>query len=269
MILADLDESNVIKIRKRAQGQETVAWRVKMSCDVSLVNRDHAKRGRGNVDIFCQGVKAAVRQRAKELSCGTSTIWLNLRIFKTFFQNGISEYTILEDKGFYQAALRAPSPLIAIRTFSRYRRKNGADFKVNDAFRWANRKLQQVKFRQRYGRVKRSTLIPFLEADLAKLLDMKRQFPNEKLAARLFDPMIETIREQITDVLETSATEWLRKICESEPYRAFSERDLASITGLTPGNVRYYMNQLEDERAVYQVRDTSSWRVPERIRIEA
>lgn len=265
-ILTQRSEVDVVEIRQKADGQESLAWRVKMSCDVNLVKRDHALRGRGNVDLLGNGVKAAVRLRAKELGCGMSTIWLNLRIFKTFFQKGLLENTILEDKGFYKAALRSPEPLAAIRTFVRFRRQHGASFRVNDAFRWANKKRAEVQQKQRYGKMRRSQLIPYLERDLAKVLQMKREFPDEKLAIRLYDPMIEAIRDELTDLLELTATLLLQRICEADPNASFTEHELARKTGLTIGNVRYYMRQLEDDRVVYCSNESSlSWKVPERV----
>lgn len=261
-ILSRYEEAEVVKIRRKTDGHEAATWRIKMCCDVNLVNRVHAKRGRGNVDILGRGVKAAVRQRASDLACGTSVIWLNLRIFKTFFQNGSPEYTILEDKGFYKAALRAPNALTAIKNFLQKRRKYGADFRVSDAERWAIKRREHQRQRQAYGRIKRSELIPHLEHDLTKLIEMKRAFPDQKLAVRLYDPMIETLRDQITDILESTTAERLRSICQAEPTSVFSEQDLAKQTGLAVGNIRYYMRQLEDERAVYQVSATS-WQVPQ------
>lgn len=265
-ILTQRSEADVVQIRQKANGEEAIAWRIKMCCDVSLVNRNYAQRGRGNVDIFGQGVKAAVKRRAQELGCGTSTIWLNLRIFKTFFQNSLPENNILEDKGFFKAALRAPSPHTAIRVFVRLKQKSGAQFKVSDAVQWASKKRLQQKQLATYGRIKKQALIPYLQRDLAKLTEMKRAFPDQRLAHRLYGPMVEALNDQLTDILEATATTRLREICEAQPETVFSINQLSEQTGLAVGNIRYYMNQLENDRIVYQTNDTvSSWRCPQRV----
>lgn len=266
-ILTQRSEADVVKIRQKADGEEAIAWRIKMCCDVNLVKRDHAPRGRGNVDILGRGVKAAVRRRAEELSCGTATIWLNLRIYRTFFQNDFPENTILEDKGFYKAALRAPKPLAALRVFARLREKRGTTFRVNDAFRWAIKKREQQRQLKVYGRVKRSQLIPYLQKDLIKLQEMLRVFPDKRLAHRLYKPMVDALNEQLTDILETTAAESLRGLCQARPTTVFTIEDLSQQTGIAAEHVRYYMNQLENDRVVYCVNKVDklamSWRCPQ------
>ena len=257
----------MVLIRQKADGEEAIAWRIKMCCDVNLVKREHAPRGRGNVDILGRGVKAAVRRRAEELSCGTATIWLNLRIYRTFFQNILPENTILEDKGFYKAALRAPKPLAALRVFARLREKRGATFRVNDAFRWAIKKREQQRQLKIYGRVKKSQLIPYLQRDLGKLQEMTRSFPDQRLARRLYKPMVDALTEQLNDILEATAAESLRAICQARPTTIFTVEDLSRETGIAVEHVRYYMNQLENDCVVYCVNRVDklamSWRCPQ------
>lgn len=131
----------VIETRTTAQLLYMAAWKIEIACDAEIWER-HEKHvgGRGKKDIDESGIMAAVNKRAKEIGVGASTIRANARLYDRF-KTVLSTEQSLDDKGFYQAAMKMPDPEAAIEMFAEKRSEN-SHFCPADAWRIVNKTLQ-------------------------------------------------------------------------------------------------------------------------------
>jgi hypothetical protein len=136
-MLPNLDDEQVTQARMSARALGVWAWVIECACDAEILRRVEARRGRGNKDIEEQGRVAAVNKHAYQCGLTPATIYRNAQIYNRF-QNVLNDQNILEDKGFYEAALRAPEPEKAIEAFAEKKDKN-AFFSVRDAHREAEK----------------------------------------------------------------------------------------------------------------------------------
>lgn len=133
--LATDDQVNQTRERARAMG--STGWRLVCACDAVILTRKPAKPG--IVDIQKTGRLAAAKERAREAGCDSSTVRRNAQIYNTFFKSNLVlnvQQELLDDKGYFEAALRAPDAKKAIKVFVKEKEAN-PNFSVRDAFRLA------------------------------------------------------------------------------------------------------------------------------------
>lgn len=151
-LLPDMSDDEVMDTRIYAKSLGRSAWRIEVACDREIWNRTEAKRGRGNVDVEGVGIKATVAKRAAELGCTPRTIESNARVAKFVREieeeNDESTFTILDEKGYWQAALSADYPKEAIEHFVNAKLENPF-FSVSDAFRWAKEGKDEAEHKSR------------------------------------------------------------------------------------------------------------------------
>jgi hypothetical protein len=137
------EEVEQTRIRARALGK--AGWRIECACDAVLLSREPLKGGRGRIDIEGVGRIAAARDEGKKKGKVASTVRRNAQIFNTFKTVLNDQHSLLDDKGFFEAALRAPNAKKAIKMFEKERSEN-PNFSVGDAFKLAkNLKESQTK----------------------------------------------------------------------------------------------------------------------------
>jgi hypothetical protein len=139
-------EDEILITRRGAKRLGGTAWRIEVACDAELVARAslaRARRGRGNRDLSKRGVTASVAKKAKVLGCTPNHILKNAQIFRLmddaenrFPENNILQ--ILDEKGFYVAALSAADPLTALKVFAE-KKVSSSRFRVSDAVRYLER----------------------------------------------------------------------------------------------------------------------------------
>lgn len=133
-------DEEVTQTRDYARALGKAGWRIECACDAVILARATNKSKTGIKDVEGTGKIAAAKERAKAIDKTPSTVRRNAQIFNTLVkplmnvQQGSPD--ILDDKGFYEAALRAPNPKKAIRMFTKEKRDN-PNFCVRDAFRLA------------------------------------------------------------------------------------------------------------------------------------
>jgi hypothetical protein len=172
-LLPSMTDDQVIETRNGARLLGCSAWKIEVACDAEIWDRnERAMRGRGNKDVEEKGILAAVNKRAAELGCGASTIRSNAALYKRF-KNVLSGEHILDDKGFYQAAMSADDPDAAIETFAKERSENPT-FRPADAWR-------KVKASKNDKPPHRDDLLVLQDADVRGWLeaDVKRQREDE------------------------------------------------------------------------------------------
>lgn len=259
-------DSQLNGMLKQARQMETVSWQLEVIALGLLAKRDPAKRGRGNVDIGRRGIKAMVAQKAIELECSEGTIWSSIRIFRTFFENGETNLTILTEKGFYLKALEADDPRHAIRSFVRLRERLGSQFTVADADRWVQRRVEKLRRRQRCGTTSRSHLAENLEETLGLLRRQRLKCPDLRVAMKFYDNLIDDVQDYLADVVNRVAESRLARIFKESNGMVLSDHELAEKTGLSIGNVRFMMRQLENERMVFRPNEERlAWRTVLRV----
>lgn len=127
-LLPEMSDEEVIETRNSARILFCCAWKIEVACDAEIWDRVKTNLSNtGKKDVDQKGILAAVNKRAKEIGCGASTVYANALLYRRFApllstQNG------LDDKGFYQAALKADDP----------------EGKIEE---WADKKLEDPFFR--------------------------------------------------------------------------------------------------------------------------
>ncbi len=130
--LENASASELVRIGEIAHRLGGTAWRIECKCHAKLLDREFAKRGRGNKDTEGVGVKAAARAVALTTGRHPSTILKDAQIYRELLQNGRNDTTDLEEKSFYVIALSAHHPQRALRRMAKMKRKR-PDFSTRDA----------------------------------------------------------------------------------------------------------------------------------------
>lgn len=130
--LDNASASELVRIGEIAHRLGGTAWRIECKCHAKLLDREFAKRGRGNKDTEGSGVKAAARAVALTTNRHPSTILKDAQIYRELLQNGRNDTTDLEEKSFYVIALSAHHPQRALRRMAKMKRKR-PDFSTRDA----------------------------------------------------------------------------------------------------------------------------------------
>lgn len=124
--------------KERGLAMGSAGWRIVAACDAEALARvRRLAGGRGNKDTEGVGRVAAVKERSKATKKCDSQTYRNAQIVNTFGKSILNvQNPLLDDKGYYEAALRADKPKKAIRIFEKEKRDN-PNFSVRDAFKLA------------------------------------------------------------------------------------------------------------------------------------
>src|SRR5688500_863013 len=122
------DTKTIIEIRTEAVSRKT--WRVECACDAALIATVNAETGG-------IGVKPVLKEKAKDAHSDVSTIYRNAQIYSTFLgkkapKRSLNVQTVLNEKGFYEAALRTDDPHKTIRILAQEKSANPT-YSVRDA----------------------------------------------------------------------------------------------------------------------------------------
>lgn len=159
-MLPHLADEEVAQTRMSARALGVWAWVIECACDAEILNRVEARRGRGNKDLLEEGRVAAVNKHAYQCGQTPATIYRNAQIYRRF-ENVLIDQNILDEKGYYEAALRAPDPERAIEVFAK-EKDESPFFSVRDAHREAEKLKKQSEPKP-----------PKLSEDLQRLHDAK------------------------------------------------------------------------------------------------
>lgn len=205
--LPTMDDDALWQTRRQARAAGKACWRIECAVDAEILSRiTEAGRGRGKRDEGGTGRTAAVEARARENGVEPRQIWQNAQIYKTFFtgkENTVAGHSIfnpqesLEDKTFFEVALRAENPHEALRQFAE-RKAADPEFSTRDA-----RRLIQAQ--------------PAEKADLGSVVevalggeDARAAWEAYQRAARGLSGHVPTVRGLVVGHLEEMAYELSR-----------------------------------------------------------
>lgn len=248
-------EAELLCARQRCKG---IGWRGEVACDAELIAQSKTlKGGRGKIDAEGIGTGAALKAQALKTRDSVSTIKLNVRIFNVFFKTKLKFNLSLEDKGFYQAALRSPKPLAALEYFTK---QFAADesFTITDAYQWSSE--QRAKCNESSTKVlaavrasqKDKSLAAFLREASAEISALQARCPDKDFAKRFFPQFIEEIEDQLAVMAEQHAEDACRLAWERGYYR---ENQIALFTSLSRQVVSVTMNRLSESQEFYEVEE--------------
>jgi hypothetical protein len=136
-LLPFASDEEIAEIRLRGFALGHAGWRVVCACDAETIGRAMAlKGGRGKKDTEGQGKLSAAKERGKQGGYTDKNARRNAQLFNTFKTVLIDQHSLLDEKGFYEQALRTPQPRKTIKKFEKEKESN-PNFSVTDAARLA------------------------------------------------------------------------------------------------------------------------------------
>lgn len=229
-------------------------WRYDVALDAALVDVGYAKRGRGNVDVHGVGIRSAMRRQAKALHVSLSTIEKNVRIFNTFFKNGVTCYDNLLDKTYFLQALRTSNPKKTIRYFDEQVKKN-PEFFVTNAKRYADQqRIKREKVNQSAVSGKNSPLENHILWAKKEILRIKAMCPDRKFGERFYAPLLEDLDDHLSFMAEKNAESLCRMAWDRGYHR---EAQIAESTALDRKTVAAAMLRLSDAEEFWEVKEST------------
>ncbi len=229
-LLPSLTDDEIIETRTYARGMGKTAWKIEIACDAEIWNRSYARRGRGNKDEAETGIMASVNKRAAELGCGASTIRKNAQLFNEF-KTVLSVEHILDDKGFYQAALSAPNPQKMVQEIARRKAANPL-YSVRDAWR----DVDGQKTRARTGGDKSdmpALLKAHIERTVAKIeKEIIPDCPDGTFARRFYSEWLNELRFELH---ERGIIDNQEKLIDAYDQGYRTDEALQKVTGIARG----------------------------------
>lgn len=233
-----------------------IGWRTEIAFDAALCDVEYAKRGRGNADKDGVGVYAAIRRQAQETKVSFITVKVNIRIFKTFFKNGIISYPILVDKMFFVHALRTKDPIKTIAYFEKMV-SSAESFVPADAKRYAEAEREKRNTELAGVISKQTELSKHIEWAKKQIIKIKEKCPNKKFAERLYTPLLDDLEDHLAFMAETEAESRCRLAWERGYHR---EGQIAQATRLNRKVVAAAMMRLSSAQEFYEVQETTHGR---------
>lgn len=268
-LLPSQSEEDIIQTRAQAKQLEKHGWYIQSACDAALWDRNaKAKRGRGNKDVNQTGIKAAVIKKARLIGVTPMTIYRNKQIYRLIQDfNSTNEFnvlSVLEDRGFYNAALNSEDPIQALLDFSELK-KSSRRFRISDARRFLERSgsskvvprdAKRVKspdsVRAAHGVVNtRRAQIEHLELAIAFIKgNLIPSCPDPDLAERLWADTLMTVEDERQELADADASDSLLGELKLGDR---SEEALVNCTGLPVEMVRRLVSQLEEAGSIIRV----------------
>lgn len=225
-LLPSLTDDEVLETRSYAKLLGKSAWKIECACDREIWNRTKAVCGRGNIDVDEEGIMAAVNKRATEIGCSGQTIRNNRNIFEAFKEEIVQiDFSHLDEKTFYLAALASADPHAAIEYFANEKLKNPF-FSTRDAYRWARKSKKAVceaKNRIAY------------EVNHEKRQALRRHFDSTKLT---LETMRDACKKLDTQLAANMYGSWIQEIEDQEDVWFVEDAKVAIIKAWRNGNTR-------------------------------
>jgi hypothetical protein len=259
-VLSAVKGASEAELLRARRAITSIGWRGEVVFDAAMVNVGYAKRGRGNVDVDCVGVHAAIRKQAKLTRLSVSTIKTNVKIFNTFFKNGLSIYPNLDEKGFFQAALRAPNPISAIKYFDRMV-SNNSNFSFTEASNWAERKRRKRLPKNPTVSAANTSLAEHIVWAKKEIFRIKSVCPDRKFVDRFYTPLLEELDDHLVFMAEKNAEDICRLAWDRGYHR---EAQISEATGLNRKTVSSAMLRLSEQEEFWAVEEITHGRHDQR-----
>lgn len=200
-LLPSLSDDEVIETRNSARILQCCAWKIEIACDAEIWDRSAVNLAKsGKKDTGEKGILAAVNKRAKEIGCGASTVRANARLFRRFAPV-LSTEQGLDDKGFYQAALKADDPDAKIEEWIE-RKLEDPFFRPADAWREVM-EAEEAKRPDETSVIDTPEVKQFLEGIRGHLTEARKEVPtNAIFLFEVTDKLIEIIDWQLKRTVE-------------------------------------------------------------------
>lgn len=259
--LPSYSDEDLYKTRSSARQLYASAWKIEVACDAEIWDRAEKQLGgRGQADVEEKGIMAAVNKRAAELGCGASTIRKNAQIYQQFKTVLSAEQNILDDKGFFQAALSAPDPDEAIEMFTQKRLDNPL-YRVADAYRDIEDEREKVESARRkvtaaIRSLERKRLAEHIEIKaIPTILSLQKKCPNTAFATVYWAEILRELRERLDDM---QTADLKQAVLKAWAVGHQTGEQVSSFTGLPISEVRRIMKTLV--RAGYFVEKELEWK---------
>ncbi len=131
-------DDEVTQARSYAVAMGSTGWRIVCACDAVALSRAALKGGRGKTDDAGVGRLSTAKDEANKAGKKPWTVRRNAQIFNTFKTILRNQHSLLDEKGYFEAALRAPDSRKAIKIFEKEKSENPS-FTPEDAHRLAKK----------------------------------------------------------------------------------------------------------------------------------
>lgn len=186
-LLPFASDEEVDEVRLRGMAMGAAGWRIVCACDAVAISRAMAlKGGRGKRDTNQEGKGSAAAERGKLGGYTYRQALRNAQIFNVFKTTVIDHTSLLDDKGYFEQALRTPRPRQTIKRFEK-EKQNNPNFSVTDASKLArlmreNRKPVIIPDDPNYIDQNLKTFLLDLDASLASFYN---RCPRDEFKPRI------------------------------------------------------------------------------------
>ena len=231
--LKTASDARLLLARAHAGELKGAAWRIECACDAELLRREHAKRGRGNKDTEGAGPKAAVALLARALGCNPRTIERNAQIYNELLADervkaSADVHAVLDEKSFFEIALRARSPFRALKRMARLKTKNPA-FSARDARRLVERMNGETDA-PRAGLADRSVKVHIEHVIRVIETDFSQNAPKPELVKRYYSEWLDDMHYELDNLNERQIRDqvliaWLADVTNTRLQRRLASQE--------------------------------------------
>jgi hypothetical protein len=243
---------DIVDIRLEAVSRKT--WRVECACDAALVATI-------NFQLGGIGTRKALKEKAKSARSDVSTIYRNAQVYTTFLgqntpKRSLNVQTVLNEKGFYEAALRTDKPHEAIRILAKEKEAN-PEYSVRDALRQL-KGLRAPRGVPDLGAEAGDYLDPHYKSFLAEieisLLAFRNRSPRKEFTVRL-DSWLRQVRYE----KGRTPTSDYKAVRDQVDQGATSVDEIGEEVYLSPAEIKAICTLIiEKEPEVYEWRKTGA-----------
>lgn len=245
-------DEEIQETKRYAHEMGSAGWRIVCACDAILLQRATAlKGGRGKVDTEGVGKLGAAKKEAKKRDVSDRTIRRNAQIHRLVKTVENDHHSLLDDKGYFEAALRAPDSKKAVRIFEKEKSEN-PNFSVRDAMRLAkklkeNRKKVEIPDEVNYLDPQFKNFLIDLENTLTSF---KNRCPRPEFVIRI-ESMIKTTRFERARTPQSDYEAVRKQVDEG----ACTTEEIAEEVYLSHAEIKKICGQIiEKEPETYELR---------------
>jgi hypothetical protein len=232
--LSTLTDEQLAGVRRNARALGQTAWRVEAAVDAEVVRRAVRQRGgRGRPDVAGTGAQRRIAERAREAGVTPATVRTNARVHALWERNATrviarpyvlgddpdrkttkSDFhtlgDVLQDKAYWQAALRAPDPDRALLEMAGHKLSDPR-FRPADAARMLDEEERApiTVDADRLARVADERIKAAVQ-HIERTINLLRtqvipDCPDARLADRLYFDFLEELNESLNDLMAGGA----------------------------------------------------------------
>jgi hypothetical protein len=228
-------EKEILETRGKAKLAGKLAWRLEAACDAEVISRANNVRGHNfRSGASAHGVMFAAKRQAKKVGCTPAVVFQNARIYRLIQEvegansENSTELQLLDEKGFFIAALSAANPHKAVLIFAQ-RKATLKRFRVTDAQRLLEREglTKKVSVAKAVSSI-RSAPRNERFAYLKKLQAILSECPDVDLLSRLgLQDCLDDVTDELGNMLDEDIAAAIKK------HWALTHRTLKALSNIT------------------------------------